>query len=108
MDSVVASDDISAVMPNGDHVIVEVRIGLPYKVDENEWRCPVSLAPLYPRVQDAVGGSSFQSICLALALVLKLLTHFGEDGGSLTYDDGTPYALDAHYFPGHTKPGKSP
>lgn len=95
----VASDDILAIRPTGERITIEVRIGLPYKVSEIEWRCPVSLTPIYGSLHDAPGNTSFQAICLALALVFKLLTHFCEDGGSLTNDDGTPYPLEAHYFP---------
>src|ERR1700730_7217172 len=97
MKTLVASDDITAVKPNGDRITIEVRVGMPYQRGVDEWGCPVSLSPLFNNIHDAVGGSSFQSICLALALVLKLLTHFREDGGVLSHDDGTPYPLEAHF-----------
>jgi hypothetical protein len=98
MKTLVASDDITAVKPNGDRITIEVRVGMPYQRDVDEWGCPVSLSPLFNNIHDAVGSSSFQSICLALALILKLLTHFREDGGTLGHDDGTPYPLEAHFF----------
>jgi hypothetical protein len=71
MKTLVASDDITAVKPNGDRITIEVRVGMPYQQGVDEWGCPVSLSPLFNNIHDAVGGSSFQSICLALALVLK-------------------------------------
>ncbi len=98
METLVAADDIPAVTPSGERITIEVRVGLPYKVDEDEWRCPVSLRPLYERLRDPTGCTSLQSICLALSLVIDLLSHFAESGGSLTHDDGTPYPLEALSF----------
>jgi hypothetical protein len=94
--SPIASVDIHAIKPNGDRLIIEVRVGAPHQVDEDEWWCPVSMHPLFGRLHDAVGGSSLQSLCLAISLVLQLLGNFREDGGTLHYDDGTTFALEAY------------
>ena len=98
MNDVIAADDIIGVRPSGERITIKLRLGRPYRkdTDPESWACPVSLEPLYPRLSDIVGHSSFQSLCLASRLALYLLGGFKEDGGRLLHDDGTDFPLDAY------------
>jgi hypothetical protein len=98
MNDVIAADDIIGVRPSGERITIKLRLGRPYRKDANPetWACPVSLEPLYPRLSDIVGDSSFQSLCLANRLALYLLAGFRDDGGRLLCDDGTEFPLEAY------------
>ena len=98
MDAPVASVDvdIDAIGRNGETFVVSLRIGVPYRKDEDVWSCPVSLTPLYSGLRDQSGADAFQALCLASRLAVTLLTHFRDDGGQLVNRDGTPFALDAY------------
>jgi hypothetical protein len=100
MDDVIAGDDIIGVRASGERITIKLRLGRPYRkdTDPETWACPVSLEPLYSRLADIVGDSSFQSLCLASRLALYLLAGFKEDGGRLLCDDGTEFPLDAYAF----------
>jgi hypothetical protein len=79
---------------------IEVEVGTPYQcgTDPEEWACPVAVRPLYKRLHDAHGGSSFQALCLAISLAQDLLAGFRENGGSLTFDTGEEFPLEAYSF----------
>jgi hypothetical protein len=80
---------------------IVVEIGTPYEKnnDPEEWWCPVSVVPLFKNLHDAVGGGSFQSLCLGVALVLDLLQGFKEKGGVLRLKDGgEEVPLEAYAF----------
>jgi hypothetical protein len=96
----IAFDDIPGIRADGERIVIRLRIGTPYAVEdhEDEWRCSVSLAPLYERLRDATGSTSLQSLCLALSLAIDLLNGFCEDGGKLVYEDGARYPLEALAF----------
>jgi hypothetical protein len=98
MNEVIASDDIIGVRASGERVMIQLRVGRPYRKDSDPetWACPVSLDPLYPRLSDLVGISSFQALCLANRLALYLLAGFREDGGRLLCEDGTEFPLEAY------------
>jgi hypothetical protein len=96
MNQAIADDDITAVRANGERITINVRLGKPYKKDAESWACPLSVDPIYPRIPDIVGGTSFQSLCLAARLALYFLNGFKEDGGQLLCDDGTDFPLDAY------------
>jgi hypothetical protein len=46
-----------------------------------------TMRPLWEPLAHAAGEDSFQSICLALALVRSHLERFEEEGGTLLMDD---------------------
>jgi hypothetical protein len=98
MDEVIAGDDIIGIRASGERILIKLRIGRPYRKDSEPetWACPVTMEPLYPRVGDVVGDSSFQAICLAARLVLYLLGGLKEDGGRLIFEDGTDVPLEAY------------
>ena len=100
--TIVAHQTIAAVRANGECITICLEIGIPTRVQNaegvEEWACPVSLKPLYSKLHDAHGGSSLQSLCLALSLALDLLDKVREDGGKLFYDDGTELSLETYAF----------
>ena len=98
MNTVVASTKLLAQRPGEAPFEVEVSIGTPYQVDEDEWACPVSVVPLFDKLHDAHGGCSFQALCLASALALDLLVGFKEQGGSLFITPGEEFPLEAYSF----------
>lgn len=99
---IVAELNIIGIKPNGEQIDITARIGKPYPVVGNEgvdeWACPVSLTPLYDRLQDVYGRGSFQALCLASYLVLDLLGGFRDKGGKLVSNDGTEFSLEAYMF----------
>jgi hypothetical protein len=89
--------------PNGEAFPILLSVGAPYRnteVDVEEWRCSVSLEPLYSCLAHAAGVDSVQALCMALSLGIDLLGKFVEDGGSLLNDDGTEFPLQSYAF-GH-------
>ena len=98
MDSVIASTKLLAQRPGEDPFEVEVKIGTPYQIGEEEWACPVAVTPLYRKLHDTHGSCSFQALCLASALALDLLSGFKEKGGSLSITPGEEFPLEAYSF----------
>ena len=96
MDTPIASVEINAIARDGERFVVSLKIGMPYRRDEDIWSCPISLAPLYARLADQSGADAFQALCLASRLAVTLLEHFRDEGGQLIYPDGTQFALDAY------------
>jgi len=98
MTPVIATTKILAQRPGEEPFELEVQIGTPYKIDSDEWACPVAVTPLYRQLHDAHGTCSFQALCLASALALDLLQGFKEKGGSLFIAPGEEFPLEAYSF----------
>ncbi|MDX1253507.1 MAG: hypothetical protein IDH49_14905 [Gammaproteobacteria bacterium] len=102
MDEPVAKTELLAVHPDGTRATVTIEIGKPYLHQSGEgfeeWACPVSLTPLYKNLRDARGGDPFQALCLASALILDLLSGFKEKGGTLLFEEGQEFPLEAYSF----------
>ena len=100
MNAIVASSKILGQRPGEEPFEIYLQIGTPYQVgtDPEEWACPVALSPLYSRLHDAHGGSSFQALYLASSLALDLLHGFTEKGGSLSFSPGQAFAFEAYSF----------
>ncbi len=96
MDDPVAKMEMVAVHPDGTRAPLTAEIGRPYLVDTEEWACPVSLKPLYPRLTDAHGVNSMQALCLAVSLVFDLLSGFKEKGGALLHESGEEFPIQAY------------
>ena len=96
---------MNAKRPGEDAFQICVEIGVPSQVndDPHEWACPVSLKPLYQNLHDAHGGDAVQSLCLAISLVLDLLSGFREKGGKLYNTSGDDFPLEAYSFGPATK-----
>lgn len=100
MTEIIAKTELMGRRPGEEPFRIVVEIGKPYlrSDDPEEWWCPVSLAPLYEKLHDAVGGDALQSLCLALSLVTDLLVAFKDKGGSLTLKEGGEFPLEAYAF----------
>ncbi len=104
MDNCIAHERLIGVAKDGTRKTIEVKIGTPHDVfdqsdDEfEEWRCPVSVTPLHDGTCDIVGGSSLQSLCLALRFAQLLLQGFKDDGGRLQFPEGGDFPLEAHFI----------
>jgi len=100
MNNVIAHTSIFGQRPGEERFELLVEIGAPYQCsdDPEEWACPVAVQPLYKRLDDAHGGDSLQSLCLAISLAQDLLQDFIEKGGSLTYEAGDHFPLESYSF----------
>ncbi|MGJ5131554.1 DUF6968 family protein [Bradyrhizobium oligotrophicum] len=71
---------------------VAARVFAPERVDDFEWRCRIAIEGLESPVDKWISGvDSFQSLCLGLKLLCRLLT---EDEGSLAFLNGDPGDVD--------------
>src|ERR1700756_2633514 len=95
--TVVASDVFVAQKPGEERVELRVEVGTPWQEEPHVWACPVSVTPLYKKLQEARGDSSLQALCLAVSLARSLLEGFVEDGGHLTYPSGGAVDLKATF-----------
>jgi hypothetical protein len=84
------------VLASGERVALAARIGRPYADGDSAWACPVELSPLYRDLADIRGIDSFHAMWLACSLLLKLLSHFRDAGGSLLHHDGSEFPLEAY------------
>jgi hypothetical protein len=94
--AIVGSADFVFLYADGTKRVVQLRIGMPYRIAEVEWACPCELAGFESRYPDIHGGDSMQALCLAVSLVRRRLEDFIEKGGKiLDADDGTEWPLDS-------------
>lgn len=101
MENCIAKLELEGQLQDQEPFPIVVEIGSPYlkSTDPDEWWCPVSVAPLHEKLHDAIGGDSFQALCLAVALALDLLQGFREKGGILRFEkDGDEVPLEAFAF----------
>ena len=98
MNAVIAKISMFGQRSGEDRFEIILEIGTPYQCGDRqeEWACPVALSPLYERLCDMRGVSSFQALCLAIALAQELLADFKEKGGSLTFETGEEFPLQAY------------
>lgn len=94
-DRIVASRKLKAVDANGKASDLEIVIGLPFEVSQDEWACPVSLEGLFKHRGSVFGVDSLQALMLAIKFVKDLLEDFYEKGGKICwFDDGKPVSLE--------------
>ena len=100
MGTVIAQMSMLGTRPGEPPFMITVQVGTPYRCgdDPQEWACPVSVAPLFKKLSDAHGGDSFQALCLALSLAQDLLHGFREKAGTLSYETGESFPLEAYSF----------
>ncbi len=89
---------IIGITQDNTRLKIECKIGAPKKIENNDWGCPVSLAPLYENLGDIRGSDSLHSLCLAIRFIHSLLRKFEEDGGKLQDETSEQFTLDS-YFP---------
>lgn len=102
MSNIIASTEIIGVKDD-QRFAITLKIGYPYQRAgvPDSWACPVVLDPLYPRLPDMVGEDSFQALCLAIRLVMHLLSEFKGGGGRLLNEDSSDFPLEAILFHHH-------
>jgi hypothetical protein len=101
INSVIASEVFWGQRPGQDAFQIDVLIGTPYQVwDDQEyaWVCPVEVRPLHPELQEALGSSSLQALCLASSLAFSLLQAFKEREGDLFHSPGEEISLESYAF----------
>ena len=92
----IASEELVWLKADGGEVKVVARVGIPYKDDEDLYRCPVELDGVDSRYLDIAGQGSMQALCLALSLLATRLTHLLEDGERFVYAaDRSPWDASA-------------
>ena len=72
-------------LPSGERRPVTLCVGRPYCASTGEWRCPVALDGLQGRLADAAGEDAFQSLSLALRLLMSQLEAVVQRGGKVFY-----------------------
>lgn len=84
--------------PEGVPFAITIEIAAPHEVARSpeEWACPLKLDPLLPEPIDAHGVDSLQALSMALYLVGYQLQDFQDKGGTLQYDTGDAFDLDAY------------
>lgn len=99
-----ASRTIVAISPDGRHIQVTLRVGIPYEVSSEEWACPVAIEGLHERLPVIHGIDAWQAFQLAQNLQVQMLGHFVEDGGKLVWPGSLePLGL-GDIFPGFPHP----
>jgi hypothetical protein len=95
IENIIASRKVKAVDSKGKAFNLEIVIGLPFQVSQDEWTCPVSLEGLYKHRGPIFGVDSLQALMLAIKFVKDLLEDFFEKGGNIYwFDDSKPVSLD--------------
>ena len=83
--SFIACEELLWYKADGAEIKLTARVGVPYRIDGDHYRCPVELVGLDGRYPDVAGDSSMQAICLATNLLARRLTHLLENGERLLY-----------------------
>ena len=93
----IATHAILWLRSDGTEMMIEARIGTPYRVDERAWACPAALEGVDGRYPDIVGEGSFQALTLAMRLIASRLAHMFEDNAQLVYpEDRSPWDVSSH------------
>jgi hypothetical protein len=94
--SFIASEELLWHKADGSQTKLTARVGMPYRVDGDHYRCPVELVGLDGRYPDVAGESSMQALCLATNLLTTRLRHLLEAGERVLYvkDDQSGSAWD--------------
>ena len=94
----IAREVVYGQRPGEPRFAITIEIGTPYPYQDksDEWACPFALTGVYDTCHDVHGSSALQVLGLAVALAYNLLRAF-QDEGTLSYEDGSPYDLDATF-----------
>ncbi|MEG2030645.1 MAG: hypothetical protein RR376_08370 [Janthinobacterium sp.] len=82
--AIIATVEILWLRGNGDEVLIQASIGLPYE-HSGAWACPAALMGVDERYPDIVGESSMQAIHLAIRLIRQRLGNLLDTGEVLVY-----------------------
>ena len=93
----IATQSILWLCSDGTEVMIEAKIGAPYRVDEQTWACPACLEGVDGRYPDIVGEGSLQALSLAMRLIANRLGHMLKDSAQLVYPvDRSPWDWASH------------
>jgi hypothetical protein len=81
----IATRSLIAIDTTGREFPLHLSIGQPYAISPTEWACPVQLTGLHDNLIDQQGIDSWQALQLSTQLIIQLLTHFLESGGTLLW-----------------------
>lgn len=85
--SSVARRELVGERADGERFNIAIHIGMPYKVNDVSWACPVAVDGIDRKLADMHGIDSWQALLLAISLVRSRLEHFLETGGKLYWPD---------------------
>jgi len=99
MDKPIATEHFVVQYPDRAPLNATLEVGVPYQdpAHPNQWRCHMTLTPMFPSIHPAVGSTSLHALCLALSLGLDLLHSVVEKGGTVT-SHGERFPFKAYAF----------
>jgi len=93
----IAVQSILWLRPDGTEVMIEAKIGMPYRIEEETWACPACLEGVDGRYPDIVGEGSFQALSLAMQLIANRLGHMLKNSARLVHPaDRSPWDWSSH------------
>jgi hypothetical protein len=81
----IATRSLIAIDTTGHEFTIHLGIGQPYEISPTTWACPVQLTGLHDNLLDQQGIDSWQALQLSTQLIIQLLIHFLESGGTLLW-----------------------
>ncbi len=93
----IATAEFIRVRKSGERSPMSVEIGQPRKTADGVWRTPVALHGLDGRLPDICGEDSWQSLCLAIAMVRSRLVAVVESGDRLVDAEGGDFPIEAYF-----------
>jgi hypothetical protein len=84
----IAQRRLYAIDVDGSTFEIELAVGKPYHVADDQWACAVRVSGLYNDLCDMHGTDSWQALQLAQGLAAQLLGYFVEKGGKLFWEEG--------------------
>lgn len=91
IERVIASRSLMIRYEDGDEVLFDITIGMPYKIDELEYCCEIySNDAMFSGVKKSYGMDSIDCLDYAIQMIDLLSVEFAK--GRLLWPDGTPYS----------------
>jgi hypothetical protein len=98
IDDPIASLELLWLRKDGSETFITAKIGRPYKIDDDKWRCPCELLGVDSKYPDLLGMGSIQALGLALSLVKTRLGHLVEGGEKICFPGERETMLDHAYL----------
>jgi hypothetical protein len=97
IDEIIARELLFGARPGEAKFPVTIEVGRPFWSGHtaSEWACAVKVEPFHSH--KVYGEGSLQALSLALQLIRSELSHFREEGGSLLWEDGQEWSLEAFW-----------
>lgn len=94
----IVEEAVVFVHADGKREAGRIAIGKPFRVDENESRCPIALDGMH-KLRTISGNCPLQAMLLAIQFLGHLLHGFTEQGGRVLDSDGNEIPLSAYFGP---------